>query len=756
MLALLLVFLAGAAWAQPASDSPRFRIQVEQDGVYRVAYDRLEAAGLQGPIASDWLAMENLGKRVALRVDDGGDAMFGPGDSLIFIGEHLRGETSHYHDFSPFNVYVLDIVPQATPFRMSEASALSGSAGGVAPSGLRGGVHLEQDLLRIPLSGLPAAYQDETLWYWLQLNNLASAPTGIPVDLSRIDRSGDKAFDLRLQFRGWSDTASAARLPIPDHVVEVALNGTPIATGRWEGRETHLIEISGIPSALVESEGNVIEIRVPARRHGDNLDPVIDVVYLDWLEVAFPRDPVLRHRQDRLVIPADGNTGLLRLRSDSRADAAQVERVELFGEEGFATVMTPTGEASKAFEGSIPDAERRIWVVPDEHFETPSAVLLDRPSNLAASREQRDYFIVAHPDLVASVEPLARFHRQRGTRTELVDVQDIYDEFNHGIKHPQAIRDFLAHARRVREAPAPSMVLLVGDASWFAKRTDDPSGDSARFHQRDLIPSWQLRSRDGPAASDNPFVTLDGDDLYPDMAIGRFPAASPSEASAMVAKTIAYMTSPAPGPWRSRILLASDPTGNFSARNSQLARRARDRGLTATELLAHPSEAGERHQERMRAAIDEGMLVLHFFGHGGRFMWQTAPARGNAGNLFGMEDLDLLTPSDRLPIVLSMSCATGPFDHPAADSLAEKFLRIADRGAVAVLAASARNSPSLGFTNNLLEGILVSGTLGEAVRVAKSARLHPDSALFYNLLGDPALVPARPENGMASDGETAE
>lgn len=756
MVALLLAVFAASAIAQPPADSQRFRIQVERDGVYRLAYDRLESAGLTGPVASDRLAMENLGKRVALRVDDGGDALFGPGDSLVFIGEHLRGDASHYHDFSPFNVYVLDIGAQTEPLRMRGSAGPPGSDGAVVPTALRGQLHMEHDLLRIPVSGQPGAYEEETLWYWLQLNHLASAPTRIPVDLSRVDRHGEKAFELKLQFRGWSNSASASHWPIPDHVVEVALNGTPIAKGRWQGRDTHLIEISRIPSALLEPAGDVIEIRVPTRRHGDNADPVIDVVYLDWIAAAFPRASTSDHRQDRLVIPADGNTGLLRLRPESPPGAAEVRRVELFGEAGFAAPMRQADDSPAAFEASIPAGAQRIWTVPDERFEAPSTVVLDRPSNLAASRDQRDYFIIAHPDLVASVEPLARFHQERGTRTELVDVQDIYDEFNHGIKHPQAIRDFLAHARRVRNAPAPSMVLLVGDASWFARSSSGPGVESARFDEKDLIPSWQLRSRDGPAASDNPFVTLDGDDLYPDMAIGRFPAASPSEASAMVAKTIAYMTDPPPGSWRSRILLASDPTGNFSARNSQLARRARDRGLTADELLADPSDAGTRHQERMRSAIDEGMLVLHFFGHGGRFMWQTAPARGDAGNLFGMEDLDMLAPSARLPIVLSMSCATGPFDHPAADSLAEKFLRMADRGAVAVLAASARNSPSLGFTNSLLEGILTSGTLGEAVRAAKSARMHPDSALFYNLFGDPALVPARPENGMASDGETAE
>lgn len=213
----------------------------------------------------------------------------------------------------------------------------------------------------------------------------------------------------------------------------------------------------------------------------------------------------------------------------------------------------------------------------------------------------------------------------------------------------------------------------------------------------------------------------------------------------MVAKTVAYMENPEPGPWRSRVVLASDPTRNLSARNQPLAERARAAGLTAMEILADGMGDLEQHQHRLRSALDAGTLVMHFFGHGGRFMWQTAPSRGDAGDLFDMDDLDLLAPSNRLPIVLSMSCATGPFDHPAADSLAEKFLRMPDRGAVAVLAASARNSPSVHFTNLLLDGILEADTIGEAVRIAKRARMHPDSALFYNLFGDPALVPARPQ-----------
>lgn len=217
----------------------------------------------------------------------------------------------------------------------------------------------------------------------------------------------------------------------------------------------------------------------------------------------------------------------------------------------------------------------------------------------------------------------------------------------------------------------------------------------------------------------------------------------------MVNKTIGYMTTPPAGTWRSRVLLVSDDTRNLSARNEKLKEDAEAAGFSASELLPeHPADPSA-HQAALREAIDDGVLILHFFGHGGRYMWQTAePSGGTSNNLFDMDDLDLLEPSGRLPIILSMSCNTGPFDHPAADSLAEKFLRLDNRGAAAVLAASARNSPSLKFTRTLMANILAGETLGDAVRKAKSDRLHKDTVLLYNLFGDPALIAARPAEAL--------
>lgn len=749
-LILLSALLAASATAA-GIEGQRFRMQVIEDGVYRVDYEQLQAAGLVAPVASDRLAVTNRGRSVPIRVEDGGDGRFDAGDRLVFVGEHLEGEFSHYHDYSPFNVYVLSTAGEIEPRRMAQFSLPTGDASRrvVNPQVVH---HLERDLLRIPLSGQTGSYEEETLWYWKQLNHLASEATRIPIDLGQFDKQGELPLSLKVQFRGWSNHASSAFLQVPDHEITLALNDTPIGSGSWLGRDTHLIEIPNIRPELVRSDGNELQIRVPLRRHDETGEAIIDVVYLDWVEVTFPHDAAIGRKQQRLRLPANRLAGRLNLfDTESPGGRGDARHVHVYGREGFhadAVATEPESDASprqRIYEAAVPPGTGEVWVVPAERYMRVRSIEIDQPSNLAGSTVQRDYYIITHPSLADAAATLAEFHDQSGMSTELVDVQDIYDEFNFGIEHPRAIRDFLAHARVSRAAPAASHVLLVGDASWYVKEHAEATAERTGNNERGLIPTWQLRSRDGPAASDNPFVLLDGNDLRPDMAIGRLPASSPAQAHAMVNKTIGYMRGPASGAWRSRALLASDDERNLSARNEQLAERARAAGLDVVEFLARPGEDGQTHQDRFRSLIDEGMLVLHFFGHGGRNMWQTAPSdSGSADNLFDLEDLDRLAPSSRLPIVLSMSCNTGPFDHPAADSLAEKFLRMEDRGAIAVLAASARNSPSVKFTNTLFEGILREKTLGDAVRIAKSERLHPDAAMLYNLFGDPALVPARP------------
>jgi len=108
MLTMLLVGTSNAFGVE----NQRFRIYIQEDGVYRISYEALEAAGLFGKPASQGLMLENQGRPVALRVAGDDDGQFGPGDNLIFIGKHLRGDNRQYHDYSLVNVYVLSTVSE--------------------------------------------------------------------------------------------------------------------------------------------------------------------------------------------------------------------------------------------------------------------------------------------------------------------------------------------------------------------------------------------------------------------------------------------------------------------------------------------------------------------------------------------------------------------------------------------------------------------------------------------------------------------
>ena len=43
----------------------------------------------------------------------------------------------------------------------------------------------------------------------------------------------------------------------------------------------------------------------------------------------------------------------------------------------------------------------------------------------------------------SAAEDLAAWHRAHGRRTLVVNLQDVYDEFNDGILNPKAIQDML-------------------------------------------------------------------------------------------------------------------------------------------------------------------------------------------------------------------------------------------------------------------------------------------------------------------------
>ncbi len=231
------------------------------------------------------------------------------------------------------------------------------------------------------------------------------------------------------------------------------------------------------------------------------------------------------------------------------------------------------------------------------------------------------------------------------------------------------------------------------------------------------------------------------------MAVGRLPVANAEELEQVIDKTIRYASAAPVGPWKRNLLFIANESVSFQRRSDSIAQEYSRRGYLPTKIYPHPSEpANEHHTQRIIEILDGGVYGVQFIGHGGRYIWRTGPPDLKKNHdLFTLEHLDTLAESERLPVVLSLTCYSAPFDHPTADSIGEKLLRTPGRGAIAVFAASWRNSPSPIMGETLMEEITTPGnTIGESVMRAKHKFNSHVLVQTYNLLGDPAVPVAAP------------
>lgn len=770
--ALTLTAIAPPLIAEQAAQHA-FRIYIKEPGAYQVTFEALLGVGLEGPVASNQLRLSCQGDPVPLWLEDGQDGTFGPGDWIEFVGEHLAGEKSYYHDHSQLNVYWLHLDGKK-PLRMKAETPRGRVVRDALPRRhLSTMQHREEDQLMIRLNqrSIKLSGNDE-LWYWAKLTQIDAEPFKVHLDMSGIDREAAAPVRLALHFRPLSRSGQRRDNPLPDHQVDVLLNDEAVGAASWDGDTVFRYELE-LPAARFEDGENVLALKVPVRVLREGEDPLIDVVMFNWLQLGFPHRGLLADEPVRLQLAEGPARGVVEIVSSAASIIA-------YGDAGSRII--PHAQAANEpgapyrHRFRAPKEDHSFLIIADGTLRAPQLIERDRLSNLATTEHQADYLMIVHPRLREATEPLAAFHRSRGLTVEMIDVQDIYDEFNHGILHPESIRAFISHAYHHWARPAPRFVLLVGDASWDSKNVtvDDANyanwtnqqllqserfparpnivyKEKAALNHRNLIPTWSFTSSQGHSASDNHFVAVEEDDFHPALAIGRFPVIEPEEVRGIVDKTIRYANQAAIGPWRRNILWITNEARGFQRSSDFFAEEAAFDGFTSSKVYPSSEESSnEKHQQTLLHAFNEGQVLVHFYGHGGRFIWRTGPPDFKKNHdLFTLDHINELEPNDRLPVVLSMTCYSAPFDHPNADSIGEKFLRVPDRGAVAIFAASWRNSPSRLYTQALLEELTTPGqAIGTAIMHAKQQMKPQILVEMYNLLGDPAIPLAVPALGI--------
>jgi hypothetical protein len=374
---------------------------------------------------------------------------------------------------------------------------------------------------------------------------LGGAGDGDPVtfDLPLVDVGGNGLGTLKISMYGGYDT---------DHQVSVSYEGGDPVIFTWSGYTDYEAVIENLDFSEQTGDGKYT-VSVTCLTG-------IDAIAFDWIEAIYPREFVAV--DDSLTFTHD--SGYVYTIEDFSTDDLMVFDITDAGDvmrvQGF-DISEDAGTFTLEFETAADGQQHTYVVVADAQVNTTvAAIVQDSASDLGDSANGADYILITHSDIgwdgsgaaYQWLDDLADLRQDQDLRVQVVDVQDIYDEFSFGMVTPRAIKDFLSYAYENWTDPAPQFVLLVGDSSYDYK---DNWGLGTVIH----VPAYLTYTEYmGETVTDEWFVTVSGNDAVPDMYIGRLPAKTAAEAAAMVNKISSYEQALNTKTWEKDILLVAE------------------------------------------------------------------------------------------------------------------------------------------------------------------------------------------------------
>jgi hypothetical protein len=279
--------------------------------------------------------------------------------------------------------------------------------------------------------------------------------------------------------------------------------------------------------------------------------------------------------------------------------------------------------------------------------------------------------------------------------------------------------------------PSPRYVVLLGDATYDPQRFVSTSWASP-------LPALWGKTSYLWTALDPVLGAVNGEDEVPDVAVGRIPATTVEQAEALVGKLLAWEDS-GQGLSGKAVLVADNPDGAGDFEWDAEDIRSSFLGDRETEILK-VGQLGAGTRPAIQRALDEGLSLLSYVGHGGAALWASE-------NVWNSWDAPKLLAQSRQPVLLTLNCLNGYFVATNFESLSESLLKVEGRGAIAAFSPSglSADGPAHQYHRAVVQE-LVSGRherLGDAVLAAQAAYaetgLMPELLSIYQLLGDPAL-----------------
>ncbi len=474
----------------------------------------------------------------------------------------------------------------------------------------------------------------------------------------------------------------------------------------------------------------------------------INSVAVDWWELEYPRYNIIYGDSIKMIIPPGYSNNIvnIKVRGISGDDylvykkgttIKKIVDIMYRGEELIFQDTVTTGDV--------------IFISKPEGIFLPDIKYKKRFSSISSKR-QAEYILITNSGLIEKGNEYASFvENTYGINSYVVDVQDIYDEFNYGNFSPEPIKDFLFEIYQNFEEPKPSWTFLVGEANY-----DYKNNLNLETPVQNVVPSY------GRPVSDSWFVIWDEVSALQQMMVGRITPSTVEEFDRYLNKHRGYVEQDF-DLWNKSFLLLS---GGLDEAEQQAAKAINTRikenivtpapfGGYTTQFYATenpPTNFGPYEQEFVDSVFASGAVIISYIGHSGTKIWDN-----------GIEEPAVLSNErGKGSLISDFGCSTGKFAEPDVVSFSERFT-IEDIGqAIAYIGNSSLGFTSISsiFPELYYEGILVHDKLcaGEAHMYGKSRLLeiygNSDVNKIFNhsnvLFCDPVLelkIPILPDLG---------
>ena len=713
-----------------------FQLIVDEEGIYKVTYEYITESleDLDFPIeyemAFDWdeidprnLELTCMGNQVPVHFVGAADGSFDPGDYFEFFGDRHYGENSYHDDFTSENSYFLKLLDQP-------GSRMSVENGGLSninpdqftiPKSYQHTVHFEEQNTK---DHLGAQYQytsndfyREDIWFW---DRISSPSLEIyPFQLQYPDQRPTKRYTAQVCL--FSLTFNESNYDQINHSAQININSSQIGQHEWNGQSEQMFDNldNPLPNSFLFHGENNIYVNLPGIPGIENQQ-----VLFDYFNVTYWREYKTDTDEIKFTEPQDKPLGLFQFELDNfSSDQVSVYKlgtsfIENVHVESFLGNGNPPFKIS--FQDSVLNHDTEYFAVTEDMKKQPIRILPNIPSNLKSQANFAKYLVITTTDFVEnpSLIQFKQTWEEQGKIVNIVSIQDIFDEFNFGIRSAQAIKDFIQYAYNNWSGSGVTHVLFMGDGI-----TDERDNSPSRIFN--LVPFKNVWVVDwGAIASDSWLGCIVGDDLVSDVAIGRINVWEEDQIEGVVNKTIQYIDRPNfQDLWHSRVTLAAGGgagDGALFAVQSEIIRSTWipddynvSRVYCYTDTL--PESYGGNTTDLI-SNINDGTIYLQFMGHGGGHVWADY-------NLLNIANISTFN-NENYPFIASLSCYGSAFATPQSSCLGEELTLRPNRGAIGHVGFTGYGyvNADLAFAKHLTEAIFDKQipTTGEIVSFTKA------------------------------------